>query len=118
MFDRIINALKRRIETNFDPSVFNDPAALRTEWSPLVRGGSNFKTHKLVQVYANRYEFKPGLFMIIFASVFAMFGIGFASVSSFVIISQGETPAVAAAAAMTGFGLLFALIGIFIYRFA
>ncbi len=118
MFERIINSLRKRSESKFDPSVFNDPAALKTEWSPLARGGANFKTHKLVQVYAGRYEFRPGLFMLLFASVFAMFGIGFASVSSFVILSSEKTPVYAVSAAMTGFGLLFALIGILIYRFA
>lgn len=49
-------------ETPLDPSVFNDPLALKTSWNPLQGGGANFTTHKAVQSQANRIEFKPTVF--------------------------------------------------------
>lgn len=61
---------------SFDPSIYNDPVAEETEWSPLKGGGSNFRTHKLVEVDHSRFEFKSTLAAKIFSSVFMIVGIG------------------------------------------
>jgi hypothetical protein len=117
MFDKIINALKSRVKQPFDPSCFNDPVASKTAWTPLVNGGANFKTHKLVQVYANRYEFRTGIGMKLFASFFSFMGLTFALVAVGASINQEGFP-VAAGIFMALFGLLFFAVGIGIYRFS
>jgi hypothetical protein len=117
MFEKIINALKSRVKPPFDPAVLNDRVALLTEWTPLVRGGANFKTHKLVQVYAGRYEFRAGAGMKAFSAVFAVMGLFFASVSIGLSINQKDFP-LAAGIFMSLFGLLFFFIGIGIYWFS
>lgn len=61
---------------SFDPAKFNDSLAMKTEWSPLRGGGSNFRTHKLVQVDYSRVEFKSTLGAKIFSFVFMAFGAG------------------------------------------
>ena len=51
-----------------DPAKFNDPIALKASWEPLKKGGSNFCTHKLVQVGSNRIEFRPSRGLQFFAT--------------------------------------------------
>lgn len=117
MFNRIIEALRSRVKPSFDPAVLNDRIALMTEWTPLARGGANFKTHKLVQVYSNRFEFRTGAGMIIFAAVFAAFGLIFPGVIAFSILS-GTKGSMAIMLIPAVFGLIFLLIGITVYRTA
>jgi hypothetical protein len=59
MFKKLIGSRARHGEgaEGFDPSVFDDPLALETEWVPLASGGASFRTHRLVQPSANRVEF-------------------------------------------------------------
>lgn len=59
----------------FDPARFNDPIAMQTEWRPLRSGGSNFKTHKLVEVNYHRLEFKATVFARIFCMIFLLVGL-------------------------------------------
>lgn len=117
MFQKIINAIKSRVKPPFDPSVLNDPVASSTEWTPLVRGGANFKTHDLVQVYANRYEFRAGWGMKLFAAVFAVMGAGFAVIAGGAGFYQEDFP-MAVAIAMSLFGFVFVIIGISVYWFS
>ena len=58
-----------------DPARFNDPIAMQTEWRPLRSGGSNFKTHKLVEVNYHRLEFKATVFARIFCMIFLLVGL-------------------------------------------
>ena len=46
-----------------DPSIFNDPLAMKVGWMPIKKGGTNFRTHKVVQIDANRIELQPSTFM-------------------------------------------------------
>ncbi len=55
------------------------------DWSPLVSGGSNFKTHKLVAVSPMRMEYKPGIGIILLGVLFVVVGLG---VSSFVFLEE------------------------------
>ena len=112
--ENMVNKIKERAGQKFDPSVFNDPVAGMTEWTPLVRGGANFKTHKLVQVYANRYEFKPGLGMILFSMLFTFMGVGAAFMAIGASIYQEDFP-VAVGVFMAIFGLVFVSVGLGIY---
>jgi hypothetical protein len=59
-----------------DPTVFGDPRALDTEWTPAAPGGSNFGTHRLIQVSANRVEFALTLGGKCFFGVFLLCGLG------------------------------------------
>ena len=45
---KFANAIASRIHAP-DPASFGDPVALRTSWSPLKKGGSSFRTQKLVE---------------------------------------------------------------------
>jgi hypothetical protein len=54
-----------------DPSRFDDPVAIQTEWIPARRGGSGFRTHKLIERNPVRVEFRTTiaqtlLFLLLF----------------------------------------------------
>jgi hypothetical protein len=59
-----------------DPSSFEDPVALQTDWFPAAPGGASFGTHRLVQVSANRIEFSATLSAKFFFLVFLLAGLG------------------------------------------
>jgi hypothetical protein len=46
--------------------------------SPLKKGGTNFKTHKLQLVDNSRIEFKPSIQLILFSALFSLIGAGLA----------------------------------------
>lgn len=58
-----------------DPARFNDPLALQTQWTPASRGGSNFRTHRLVEIDVARVEFRASGAAKFFYSFFALVGI-------------------------------------------
>jgi len=60
----------------FDPSVFDDPVALETEWVPAASGGASFGTHRLLRSSANRLEFAPTLVAKLFYLLFFAVGSG------------------------------------------
>ena len=68
--------LKNQIPTPFDPSVLQDPLALKTAWTALKSGGTNFRTHRLVQPHSGRLEFKPTITAYVFYSIFILVGAG------------------------------------------
>jgi hypothetical protein len=67
-----------------DPARFGDPLALKTEWTPATKGGSNFRTHRFIQTEFTRAEFKASGWAKVFYTFFALVGIGF--VVTFVVI--------------------------------
>ena len=62
--------------TGVDPSGFADPIAAKTQWTPLVPGGSNFATHTLVIGDGSRVELKPSTALKLFGAVFLLAGLG------------------------------------------
>jgi hypothetical protein len=56
---------------------FDDPIALKTEWRPEKKGGSNFETHSLININENRLEFKATTGAKLFYLVFAAISLGF-----------------------------------------
>jgi hypothetical protein len=60
----------------FDPSRFNDSVADKTEWTPLKRGGSNFRSHSLTEKDYNRLQYKISPGMMIFSLLFTTIGVG------------------------------------------
>jgi hypothetical protein len=63
-----------------DPSVFQDPVALKTSWQPLARGGNNFKSAGLLIVNEQRIEFRASLMTKLRALVFVVMGLVLAAV--------------------------------------
>ncbi|MGC9454450.1 MAG: hypothetical protein ACP5HU_06260 [Phycisphaerae bacterium] len=78
MLKSIIQSVKRLMPqpTQVDPSRFNDPLAERTEWTPLKSGGSNFRTHRLVEPYPGRLEFRISFWAFFFGGIFLLVGVG------------------------------------------
>ncbi len=78
MFNRAIRAWARRGDDgdDFDPSIFNDPLALETEWIPAARGGASFGMHRLIQPSANRVEFDSTVGAKVFCLLFFFTGSG------------------------------------------
>lgn len=76
MFEKFKSLIKKASErTPFDPSKFNDSLAMTTPWTPLKGGGTNFRTHQLVQMNYNRIEFKATLGAKFFAALFMTVGV-------------------------------------------
>jgi len=100
----------------FDASQFNDPLALETGWSPLKQGGTNFKTHSLRPVHAQRMEFRISIGMELFAGVFMLFGalplIGFVPA----LLNRNENTGTAFLIILPVIGLIFGSVGFFLYR--
>ena len=118
MFEKIKQALLRgREKVVIDPSRFADPVADGTEWGPAKRGGSNFRTHKLVYFGGQRVEFKGSVGGIIFGLIFLLAGVGaIVGFSIFMSTSENlefEMPMIIPYI----FGTIFMLVGFFIYRF-
>lgn len=86
----------------------DSPSVPHFEWSPIKRGGANFKTHKLVTVSDHCMEFHASTGMLLFSIVFA--GIGGTVGAVFLFSAQEIIPAL--------IGFLFVGIGIGIYYFA
>lgn len=55
---------------------FNDPLATTIAWTPAKGGGTNFKTHKLIETSNNRLEFKASIGGMLFYMLFALIGFG------------------------------------------
>ena len=70
-------------QQQLDPAKFNDPLALTIEWTPATRGGTNFRTHRLVEIDFSRVEFKAAMGAKIFYSIFFFAGLAFAVGFSF-----------------------------------
>lgn len=65
-----------RLPDPVDPASFNDPVALLTEWTPLLKGsGCSFGSHKLVEIHPDRLEFRASIAARLFAMVFIVTGI-------------------------------------------
>ena len=89
---------------------------MKTEWSPLEKGGSNFCTRKLVRVSPQRYEFRATVGAIAFYSIFFFIGVGvsFFSISQF--LSSGRI--FSAEVLFLGvFGLIFTSAGVLLFYF-
>jgi len=66
-----------KAEPPFEPPAwFDDPIARKTEWTPMVRGGSGIRTHKLVAVSSSRMQFKATLGALAAGGLVAAMGIG------------------------------------------
>ena len=78
MFRKFIEKLKSLTpeHTTFDPASLDDPVAMQTDWTPAKGGGTNFRTHKLIQIDPNRIEFQATTGARLFYFVFILVGVG------------------------------------------
>ena len=78
MFQKWIRSRARRQNggEGFDPSGFDDPVALETEWVPAASGGASFRTHRLVQPSSYRIEFAATFGAKAFYLLFFLVGSG------------------------------------------
>ncbi|PWN06468.1 hypothetical protein [Rhodohalobacter mucosus] len=107
MLDKMKSWIKKMSEVEpFDASRFNDPLAERIDWVPLKRGGSNFHTHKMVEVDAHRLEFRPTVGARLFAGIFLAVGIFFPIL--FLVQGDADMESVGATVGIIAFGLVFA----------
>lgn len=83
MFKKLKEALKNMSQPrpSFDPASLDDPLAMETAWTPLKKGGTNFRTRKLVFAAPHRIEFRPSVGAYLFGGIF--FGIGLGLVIGF-----------------------------------
>lgn len=89
MFKKLVNAItgNNKTELDFDPQVFEDPIALKTEWCPAKKGGANFCTHRLQTIDPHRQAFKPTLGVKLFFLAFALLASGLVIFSLYSLIS-------------------------------
>lgn len=102
-------------QNTFDSSTLGDPLALQTEWTPAKRGGTNFKTHQLIDTHMNRLEFQASLGAKLFYIVFILIGVGIVlgfSISNFLSDNFNFN---ADTIFPILFGLVFAIVGSVLY---
>jgi len=110
---KLIETLRKlqRQTISVDPSKFDDPIAMKTEWIPLRSGGSNFRTHRLVEKGYHRFEFKSTIFALVFYLIFFLVGsglLGFALYSEFLNSFQLEESSLI----LSAIGIVFFLVGL------
>ncbi len=86
-----------------DGSATGDPVAAKTLWTPLVPGGANFATHRLVQVDGSRAEMKKSMRLFLLGGVFIAVGLGVTAAG--VLNSRWE---------LVPFGAPFWMVGIYV----
>lgn len=120
MFKNILQQLRSLGENppTFDASRFGDPVALKTQWTPAKGGGTNFRTHKLIEVSPYRIEFRASAGAKIFCAVFMVSGLGFSVVFSAIEFSNGTFSSDIEMMMPILFGLLFFTAGALMLYFA
>ncbi len=62
MFEKLSEMLKKTSGGfSFDPASLNDSVAMETEWTPAKYHGTSYRTHKLVAVSSDRFEFRGSI---------------------------------------------------------
>lgn len=104
-------------EPAFNPATIGDPLAATTGWTPLKRGGANFRTHKLVEVDADRIEFRASGAARFFYLLFA--GLGVFALTIFIPAwsRAGEQMPSFAALIPLAVGSVFVIVGITMFRY-
>ncbi len=95
----------------FDPSIFNDSVAKTISWTPVVSGGSNFKTHKYYSDGYNRAEFKMSIGAKAFTFLFMLIGVAVPTL----ILLTADFEGVSDRFFIAGFGLIFFAAGAFLF---
>jgi len=119
MLKELVEKLQKlsRENVSFDPSIFNDPIAIRTQWTPAKGGGANFKTHNFVQVNTTRIIFRSSVGARIFYGIFLLMGLGFTIGFSYQQFSEGTFNFSFASLFPSLIGFFFAVIGGLLFYF-
>lgn len=119
MLKKLVQQLKGMAERPAcDHSRFEDPVAALTDWSPAKGGGTNFKTHKLRKIHAQRMEFRCSLGMLLFGGVFATIGFGCIGLTLFFLLKDNAEVDTAGYIILPLFGLVFGGAGVWMLRSA
>lgn len=97
------------------PESFDDPVAVQTNWSPIKRGGTNFRTCRLVQVSLERMEFKASTGAKLFALAFTAMGIFVPAMFIAGMLKEPEGGFRWEAVIPIGIGGIFAGLGVFMF---
>jgi hypothetical protein len=101
----------------FDPARFNDPLATQVEWTPVKSSsGSNFRSHKLVEVNPSRLEYFPTLQSQLFSFTFIGAGLAIPLFALMGGMNFGEEDTLKLVGFMVLFGVVFAGVGILTLR--
>ena len=81
---KMLQSLINQMDKSTDPSVFADPLAEKTAWTPLQSGGASFQTHTLIHTQADRVEFRSSVGMLFFSLLFMVVGAVLSLVTFFI----------------------------------
>lgn len=114
MINRLVEELKKFLPRKglaIDPAVFDDPVALKTEWSPVKGGGSNFRTHALRLTPEGRAVFRPTAGFLAFCGLFLFVGLAIDIAVTVAILKAGKSLLSAEWLMPVGIGSVFAVVG-------
>lgn len=112
-FSNFIKNLTKSVQKPpFDPSIFDHPLALKTEWSPKAGGGSNFKTHTLKKVSNTELRYEGSTFGKIFAGIFMLFPLIFIGIGVTTLVDQSNFLGIV----FILFPMVFIAIGFFLFK--
>jgi hypothetical protein len=117
MFDKLMRKIKQSMENInkdhiIDATRFNDQLALKTQWSPLKKGGANFKTHNLIKQSPMVLKFQLSLAGKLFIGVFMVLGLGLLVGGIYALFSKSGSEGIL----ITTIGATFFAISVFMYR--
>jgi len=120
MFGKLMRKLAEMSKPpEIDPARFDDPLAAQIEWTAVKRGGTNFRTHRLVRHphRPERIEFKATVGLKLFCLVFVVIGIAAGTIAPAVMAGRGDVPPIALLIPI-GVSLVFIVVATVIYRLA
>lgn len=100
----------------FDQAALNDPLAQQIAWTPVKRGGANFRTHRLVEINPSRMEFRPTVGSLIFGGFFAVIGACVFVFPLGSVMKSRHLPSVLDVIFPMLFGLIFMTVGVLLIR--
>lgn len=114
MIHRLIEELKKLLPRKglaFDPAVFDDPVALKTEWCPAKGGGANFRTHALRLTPEGRAAFRPTAGYLVFCGLFLCVGLAIDIAVTVATLKAGNSLLSVEWLMPVGIGSVFAVVG-------
>ena len=96
-----------------DPTVFDDPLAERTEWTPAAKGGTNIGTHALKHVNPQKIVFSATWGARLFTGIFILVGFAVPSAAGVSYVQGGAGMDPVGLGVTILFGAVFALAGLF-----